>query len=455
MSDLEAVWRTIDDSREEMLTDLFTLLRQPSISAQDVGVAECAELLVDLMRTDGLDAKVVPTAGHPAVLAKSEHVPGAPTVLVYGHYDVQPTEPDDAWTSPPFEPTVRDGRVYARGSGDNKGQIVAQLMAHRAWRRAVGRAPVNLTFVVDGEEESGSPHLPDVIRENRDYLAADLVYLSDGPVYRDGQYALSMGVRGLLAVEVEVRGASRDYHSGHMGNVLPNPAWELAELLASMRDGDGRILVPGFYDDVREAEPAAREAAAELPADADAFMREHGVDRLAPTHFDGFADRTMFYPALNLSGLAAGYTGAGSKTIIPSSAVARFDIRLVVDQDPDDIYAKFAAHVAKVLPHATVRRIGGSVPPSRTPVDHPAVPLVRDAVANATGRRPLVIPGTGGTLPDFVFTGILGLPLVKVPYANPDEANHAPNENLALDRYFAGIRIGAAVYAALADYREG
>ncbi|MQA17637.1 MAG: M20/M25/M40 family metallo-hydrolase, partial [Pseudonocardiaceae bacterium] len=209
-----------------------------------------------------------------------------------GHYDVQPTEPDDEWLSPPFEPTVRDGRIYARGAGDNKGQIVAQLMAHRAWRSAAGGPPVNLTFIVDGEEESGSPHLPDVIREHGDDLAADLVYLSDGPVHADGRYVLSMGVRGLIAFEIEVTGADRDYHSGHMGNLLPNPAWELVELLASMRGADGRLLIPGFYDDVHAPEEAARAALAELPTDVEAFKRDHHVDRLAPSHVQDFHERT-------------------------------------------------------------------------------------------------------------------------------------------------------------------
>lgn len=452
MAELETVWQNIEKSGDQMLADLYTLLRQPSVSGRDAEVTACAELLADFMRADGLTAEVVPTDGQPAVIGHSAHVPDAPTLLVYGHYDVQPTDPEEAWTSPPFEPTMRDGRIYARGAGDNKGQIFAQLMAYRAWHDAVGQLPVNLTFLVDGEEERGSPHLPDVVRARRDELAADVVYLSDGPVHADGQYQLSMGVRGLLAVEVEVQGAARDYHSGHMGNVLPNPAWELTELLASMRGDDGRVLVPGFYDDVRAAEPAARAAADELALDPEAVKRAHGVDRLAPVHFEGFADRTMFYPALNLSGLRAGYAGPGTKTIIPASAVARFDIRLVADQDPDDIYAKFVAHVAEVMPHATVRRLGGFVPPSRTPVDHPAVQVVRDAVARTTGDVPLLVPSTGGTLPDYVFTHILGLPLVKVPYANPDEANHAPNENLELSRFFTGVRIAASVFEAFGDY---
>ena len=405
------------------------------------------------MRADGLSAEVVKTDGHPAVLAKSENVPGAPTLIVYGHYDVQPTEPDDAWVSPPFEPTVRDGRIYARGAGDNKGQIFAQLMAYRAWRATAGRAPVNLVFLVDGEEESGSVHLPDVVRERLGYLAGDAVYLSDGPVYADGRYQVALGVRGLLCIEVEVQGAPRDYHSGHMGNVLPNPAWELTELLASMRDAEGRVLVPGFYDDVREPEPAARAAADALAVNEDEFARRHGVDRLAPVHFSGFSDRTMFHPTLNLSGLRTGYTGTGTMTIIPGSAIARLDMRLVSDQDPDDIYAKVAAHIADVLPHAIVHNLDGGVPPSRTPMDHPVVELVSDAVTRATGEKPLLIPSTGGTLPDWVFTKLLGLPLVKVPYANTDEANHAPNENLELERFFTGVRIAASVYAAFSDYK--
>ncbi|WP_163505276.1 M20/M25/M40 family metallo-hydrolase [Fodinicola acaciae] len=447
---LNDVLAYIDHSIEDMTSDLFPLLRQPSISADGTGVQECADLLATIMRRDGITTDVVPTAGHPVVLGHATTRPEAPTLLVYGHYDVQPVDPVDAWTSPPFQPTIRDGRIYCRGSADNKGQLFAQLMAHRAWRAVAGSAPINLIYLFDGEEESGSTHLPDFIRHHRGALAADAAYVSDGPVDETGRYRVALGVRGLLALELVAHGAARDYHSGHFGNLLPNPAWELVDLLATMRDPDGRITIDGFHDDVEPPDTATADAARELPVSPGDFQTRHGVDRLAPMPEPGFFERLMFHPTLNISGLQSGYAGAGSKTIIPATAAVRLDLRLVVRQDPDVIYRRVCEHVARHAPHVEVRRIGGAVPPSRTPLDSPVVGIVEKAVEKVTGAAPLVFPSTGGTLPDHVFTRILGVPLVKVPYANADEANHAPDENLDLAYFRMGIRIAAAVIDAMA-----
>lgn len=446
---LQAVWAYVDAHAEPMLEQLKTLVRQPSISAQDVGVKECAALLAEMMRADGIDTQVLPTPGQPVVIGKGEAVPGAPTVLVYGHYDVQPVDPLDAWVSPPFEPTIRDGRLYGRGTGDNKGQLLAQLLAYRAWKTVSGRPPLNVTFIFEGEEESTSPHLAAFCREHRDLLAADLVYTSDGPVHESGRQTISLGVRGVLSVELEARGAKRDYHSGHGGNLLPNPAWELVHLLATMKAPDGRILIEGFEDDVRPVGPEERAAVEALPIDVSAYLAEHGVEQLAPHGDTPFFDRIMFHPTLNINGLVSGYTGSGTKTIIPSRAVVKLDLRLVVDQRADDIYEKLVRHVQQHAPGVTVRRLG-SMEPSRTSVSDPYVQVVARAVERAVGERPLIFPASGGSLPDYAFTRDLGLPLVKVPYANADEANHAPNENLELRRFYGGIKIAASVYEALA-----
>ncbi len=447
---LDAVWSYISQSVPQMVADLLPLLRQPSISADGNGVADCAQLLAGLMRAEGIDVQVIATPGHPVVVGTVHPHPDAPTLLVYGHYDVQPVDPEEAWTTPPFEPTIRDGRIFGRGTADNKGQLFAQLMAYRAWRTVHGTAPVNLTFLFEGEEESGSTHLPDFVQQHADLLAADAVYLSDGPIDDSGNYRVALGVRGILTLELEAHGAPRDHHSGHMGNFLPNPAWELVELLQSMRAADGRVLIPGFADQVEAPEPAAAQACADLPVDVHRFLADHGVGRLAPLPEPGFYERLMFHPTLNISGLRAGYTGPGAKTIIPATAAARLDIRLVMDQDPAAVYQAIVAHVRQHAPAVVVRRIGGAVLPSRTPADHPVVPLFRDAVERASGAPALLFPSTGGTLPDYVFTRILGLPLVKVPYANADEANHAPDENFEISRFATGIRIAASIYAAAA-----
>jgi len=450
-SQLEEVWAYVDEHADEMLEQLETLVRQPSISAQDVGVKECAELLAGMMRADGLDTRILPTAGQPVIVGRGDAVPDAPTVLVYGHYDVQPVDPLDAWVSPPFEPTIRDGRLWGRGTGDNKGQLLAQLLAYRAWKAVAGAPPLNVTFIFEGEEESMSPHLAQFCRENRELLRADVVYTSDGPVHESGRYLVSLGVRGVLTVELEARGAKRDFHSGHGGNLLPNPAWELVHLLATMRAPDGRILIEGFYDDVRSVEPAERAAIDALPLDLPGYLAGNEIEGLAAHPADNFFERFMFHPTLNIAGFASGYGGQGTKTIIPSKAVVKIDMRLVVDQSADDIWAKFERHVKKHAPNVVARRLG-SMEPSRTPVDDPYVQVIARAVERATGERPYVSPSSGGSLPDYAFTRDLGLPLVKVPYANVDEANHAPNENLELGRFYQGIKISASVYAELARH---
>src|SRR5215216_2828706 len=269
---LEAIGAYVDEHADAMLDQLKTLVRQPSISAQDGGVKECAELLAGMMRDDGIETQILPTAGQPVVVGKGEAVPGTPTVLVYGHYDVQPVDPLEAWLSPPFEPTIRDGRLWGRGTGDNKGQLLAQLLAYRAWKKVAGAPPLNLTFIFEGEEESMSPNFAQFCREHRDLLAADVVYTSDGPVHESGRYLISLGVRGVLTVELEARGPKRDFPSGHGGNLLPNPAWELVHLLSTMKSPDGRILIEGFEDDVRPIGPEERAAVDELPNDLPAYL---------------------------------------------------------------------------------------------------------------------------------------------------------------------------------------
>jgi acetylornithine deacetylase/succinyl-diaminopimelate desuccinylase-like protein len=296
-----------------------------------------------------------------------------------------------------------------------------------------------------------SPNFAPFCREHRDLLAADVAYTSDGPVHESGRYLISLGVRGVLTVELEARGPKRDYHSGHGGNLLPNPAWELVHLLSTMREPDGRITIDGFYDDVRPVEPGERAAIDELPHDLPGYLATNGISGLVPHPVENFFERFMLHPTLNINGFASGYGGQGVKTIIPSKAVVKIDMRLVVDQSADDIWEKFQRHVKQHAPNVVARRLG-SMEPSRTPVGDPYVQVVARAVERATGERPYISPSSGGSLPDYAFTRDLKLPLVKVPYANVDEANHAPNENMELSRYYAGIKISASVYEALAAH---
>ncbi len=448
-ADLVRVYEYIDGHRDAFVEELFPLLRQPSISTQDVGVERCAELLREIMAGCGLQARLLPTAGKPVVYGERLGHPQRPTVLVYGHYDVQPVDPLDAWESPPFEPTIRNGRIYARGSGDNKGQHLAQLLAIRACLATRGELPVNVKVIVEGEEESSSPHLARFAQEHRNLLAADVVYVSDGPVHESGRPLVVLGVRGILYVELQARGARSDLHSGNRGGVVPNPAWELVQLLASMRDREGRVLIEGFYDAVRPPTGADLAAVAGLPLDLEAVLRDLGTTRLPPPEGVGYYERLMFRPTLNICGFHSGYGGAGKKTIIPAAALAKVDMRLVPDQDPDDVFDKFVRHVARRAPDVKVERLG-SMRPSRTPIENPYTEAVVQAVTHACGEAPLVVPSLGGSLPNYVFTEILGRPCLTVPYANPDESNHAPNENLEIGRYIQGIKTCAAVLHSLA-----
>jgi acetylornithine deacetylase/succinyl-diaminopimelate desuccinylase-like protein len=444
MSDLTHVYAYVDARREEFVDLLLRYLRQPSISTQDVGVEVCAELVLGMMRDCGLEARLLPTAGKPVVFGQRAVDPGRRTVLIYGHYDVQPVDPLEAWETPPFEPTIRNGRIYARGAGDNKGQHLAQLLAVRSYLATEGALPVNVKVILEGEEESSSPHLARFVEEHRELLAADLVYTSDGPVHESGRPQVVLGVRGILYVELRARGPKSDLHSGNRGGVVPNPAWRLVEVLASMRDAHGRATIEGFYDDVRPLTAAESAAIARLPLDLAKVFASYGVTRLPPPEGLGYYERLMAQPTLNICGFASGYSGEGMKTIIPATATAKLDMRLVPDQDPDDVFEKLTRHVRERAPDVAVARLG-SMLPSRTPIENPYTQAVIAAVAEATGEEPLVVPSLGGSLPDYVFTRILGLPSVTVPYANPDESNHAPNENLEIERYLKGIKICATV----------
>jgi acetylornithine deacetylase/succinyl-diaminopimelate desuccinylase-like protein len=445
------VHRYLDDHAEDSLKALFDLIRQPSISAQDRGVKECAELLAGMMRERGIDTEVVPTPTQPVVFGRLDSGdPDAFTLICYGHYDVQPPEPLELWQSPPFEPTIRDGAVYGRGTGDNKGQLIAHVLAAEAWRRVAGRPPVNLRFVFEGEEESGSRSLAWFIERHKDRLKADLVYVSDGGMHPSGRPVISLGNRGIQGVTLIARGADRDNHSGNKGGVAPNPVWMLVHVLASMVDPDGRVKVDGFYDGVRPVGERERAMIAELPYDPvelGATMGLPRVDMDAETYYR----RIMLEPYFNISGVAAGYVGQGSKTIVPATAECRIDIRLVADQSCEDVLEKVRRHVAAVDPRVEVLARGfGTMQPHRTPPDHPALPAVKAAIQAVRGVPPLIMPCTGGSLPNAVWPRILGAAVIDVPYANADENNHAPNENIRVERFLQGPHISAQVFAELA-----
>lgn len=463
---LRPVFEHIDRQRDTHLARLIDYLRLPSISTQGIGMQAMADHLVAWLDRLGfetevlsvestgarVDAEEVP--GWPMIVGRRLDQPGAPTVILYGHYDVQPPEPLEKWITPPFEPTIRDGRVYARGAGDNKGQHAAQLMALESLLAVHGRLPCNVIVLLEGEEEIGSPNLPAFVKAHQTKLKADLVITSDGPISEDGQPTIEFGVRGVISFELRARGANRDLHSGNYGGVAPNPLWTLVHLLGTMKNDRGQITIDGFYDNVEPLSPLERDALDRLPLDEAEIRRGLGL-----SHFDAPLERPYFerlaaWPTLTINGLHGGYSGPGSKTVLPHEAVAKCDIRLVAHQTADEIYAKVVAHVKRHAPEVEVVWQGG-MDPSKTPMDSPYAEPIRSAIRTAQGVDPLLMPAMGGSLPNYVFTGILGIPDFTVPYANADESNHAPNENLEVRRFYLGIRTGAAILATLGRWRAG
>ncbi len=451
--DLSDVFAYVDAHRQEFLDRLIAYLRMPSISAHGLGIAEVAQYIADVMSRIGLMARVIPTAGWPMVLAERNNrdVPGAPTVILYGHYDVQPPDPLDEWLSPPFEPTIRDGRLYARGVGDNKGQHFAQILALESLLACRGSLPCNVKVLLEGEEEIGSPQMPVFAREHRDELAADLVITSDGPVDADGRSRLRFGVRGVLSFELRARGANRDLHSGNWGGVVPNPIWTLVQLLATMKNDRGIVTIDGFYDNVDTPTPLEKEILEGLPIDSAAVKQSLDLVEFDQPVERGFYERLSTWPTFTINGLHGGYGGPGSKTVLPHEAFAKCDIRLVESQTADEIFAKVEAHIRRHAPGIELIR-QGSMDPSKTRLDSPYTEPIRRGIAAAQEEEPLLVPAMGGSLPDYVFTKTLGIPAFGVPYANADESNHAPNENMEIERFYKGIKTGAAMLTYLGAY---
>jgi acetylornithine deacetylase/succinyl-diaminopimelate desuccinylase-like protein len=453
---LTQLTRLVDQRREPYLARLVEYVRMPSVSAVGDRVREAGEHIRDVLAAGGFAARLHETpAGQPVVIA---HRPGArdrPHVLIYGHYDVQPPGEDELWDSPPFQPEVRDGRLYGRGTADNKGQHLAHVIGTELLVELLGELPCPVTFVLDGEEEIGSPHLDQAMRELRPELSgADLVIVSDGPTDLTGRYQLVYGLRGILAFELTATGAARDLHSGHYGEIPPNPLWTLVHLLASMKDPAGNITIEGFHELIRPLPERERQAIAALEPDPAEVLAAIGAPRLAPAPAASLGEREMARPTLTINGLHGGYGGPRNKTVLPHQALAKCDIRLVDGQDADTVWELVQRHVRTHAPDVTATW-HGAMHPSRTPMDHPDAVAVAAAVRAVTGQEPVHRPTLGGSLPMWVFTRTLGLPALLLPLGNVDEANHAPNENFALDRFYQGIAISAAILLELGQRATG
>ena len=437
------------------LDDLLTFLRFPSISTSSAhagDLLDCAEWLAARLRAIGLATTIHPTARHPIVVAKNRHVAGRPTVLIYGHYDVQPVDPLDQWISPPFEPRIENGRIYARGSTDNKGQLLAHVSGVAATLAAHADLPLNLTFLFEGEEEIGSPNLEPFLRAHAADLACDIIAISDTGMVGPGIPTFTYGLRGIACLELTVHGPSIDLHSGIFGGSVANPNTVLARLVASLHHPDGRIAIPGFYDDVRPVQQWERDAWAALPGGAEETQALTGVPQLWGEA--GFTDheRRWARPTAEVNGIGGGYQGEGSKTVIPRSAFAKLSFRLVPDQNPEDILAKARAHFTAICPES-VRldvKIGHSGKPYAMDPNSRFGLAARRALARTFPREPALIR-EGGSIPIVQsFRDVLGAETLLLGLALPDCQAHAPNENFPIENFEAGIRLNQALLEELA-----
>ena len=442
----------ININRDRYVDELKEYLAIPSISAlpEHAGdVRACAGWTAAQMKHVGLEhVRIIDTPGNPVVYADWLHAAGAPTILFYGHYDVQPVDPLELWESPPFEATVRAGEIYARGAADDKGQVFMHLKAVEALLRGSGRLPVNIKFILEGEEEIGSVNLEPFVRDHTEELAADVVVISDSPMLDRGVPSICYGLRGLTYLQIDLRGTASDLHSGSFGGAVANPAFVLAQVLNQMKDRGGRVKIPGFYDDVRPLRAEERAEFARLPFDERRYRHELGAPKLFGERGYTTLERVWGRPTFEVNGLLSGFTGDGAKTVIPAVAMAKVSMRLVPDQDPDAIADLCEAYLRKVTPRTvelTVTRMHGGRP-WMTDFDNPFILAAGRAIELGFGRRP-VFNREGGSIPVVAtFQEVLGLPSVLFGVGLPDENAHAPNEKLDLGNFHNGIIASAALY---------
>ena len=444
----------IAQNRERFYEELFSLIRIPSISAHSErrdDMQRCATRWAELLLEAGVDrAEVLPTKGNPVVYAEKRVGDALPTILVYGHYDVMPVEPLELWASDPFEPAIRDGRIYARGANDDKGQSFMHAKAFE-YLTKTNSLPVNVKFLIEGEEEIGSPNLEDFCREHRDLLACDTILVSDTGMFAEDVPSITTGLRGLAYWQIEVTAAARDLHSGLFGGAVANPLVELSKIIARLVDADGHITIPHFYDDVDTVSPEERELMAQIPFDETAYKQSIGIRELHGETGYSTVERTGIRPSLDVCGMWGGYTGEGSKTVLPAKAYAKLSARLVPHQQPDKIATLVADHIRAIAPgyvDVQVEWMHGAEP-YVCPIDLPVYKAAEQAYQQVYGKRPLPVRSGGsiGVVP--VFERVLGVKSILMGFGLESDAIHSPNESFMTGQFEKGIRTIVAFYEAL------
>ena len=447
----------LDETREQGLKELEEFLRIPSISSEPEhaeDVRRAAGYLAEQYERIGLDnAAVIDTSGHPVVYADWLKAPGKPTVLVYGHYDVQPVDPLDLWKSPPFEPIQRDGQLLGRGSSDDKGQIAMHWQAIEALLKTTGELPLNLKLIAEGEEEVASPHFEDFVKADLERVRADYCVVSDTPMVKKGFPGITYALRGLVYFELRVEASTIDMHSGLMGGVAPNPAQALAEILTRLKDAAGHVLIPGFYDGVRPLSDEERRQFARVPFDEADVKKTYGLEGLQGEAGFTPTERNWARPTLDVNGIWGGYQGPGSKTIIPAWAAAKFSCRLVPDQDPRAVADAVRSYIEQVRPktvRTTLTEVSGHGEPWITPIDHPLIQAGRAALQRVYGKEPAMVRSGGSIGAVEIMARQLKTPCLLVGFVLPDSFFHAPNERLDLDSFFLGRKAAAELWREIA-----
>ena len=443
----QAIDRYVQENETRFLEELKDLLRIPSISTSpehNEATHRAADFVVDHLLAAGLqNVELIETERHPLVYADWIHAPGKPTVLCYGHFDVQPPDPLELWESPPFEPTERNGNLYARGSADDKGQMFSHIKAIEAIKAIYGKPPVNIKFLIEGEEEVGGLSVAEYVAKNPEKLKADVALVSDTEMYEAGLPTLNIGLRGLVYMEIEARGPMRDLHSGLYGGAAPNAVFGLIELLSKAKDANGHILIPGIYNDVEPPSAAEKESWKHLPFDEDEYLKnEVGSTALTGELEYSVFERTWARPTFEVHGIAGGFTGTGAKTVIPAKAVAKVSIRLVPRQDPDKVLRAVEQWVKENTPRGIQCevRVLSSGPGLMVNTDHPAIRVAAKAFSDIFGK-PTVFTRSGGSIPIVGdFATHLGIPTILMGFGLPDDGLHSPNEKYCIRNYYDGIR---------------
>jgi acetylornithine deacetylase/succinyl-diaminopimelate desuccinylase-like protein len=436
---------------DETLNELSILCRQPSVAAQNQGIAECAELVADLLRKRGFSVEILPSGGSPVVYGFSSGL-SQKTMLLYNHYDVQPAEPLDLWTSPAFEPTIRDGKYFARGAGDDKGHILCRLAALDALKAVYGEYPCAVKFIIEGEEEIGSPHLPGFVDQHKTMLAGDACLWEFGGVDYKDIPEMNIGMRGICYVTLKVKTATMDAHSGLGGSIFPNAAWRLVWALNTLKDQNEHILIPGYYDSVLPPSERDMELLEAMPSEEEPLKRDFGLKGFLKglTGVELRRD-AVFQPTCTICGITTGYQGPGQKTVLPAEASAKVDFRLVPNQTPEEVIAKLRKHLdTQGFSDIEIEQHGGTMP-ARVNPDDPFVQLCTEAAKDVYGVPMRVVPMIGGSGPLYSFVHVLGVPIANVGIGYPGGRAHAPDENFRLSDFIKGAQHTARVLARFAE----